>query len=260
MPVFPGFAPDWTPYRLPRLPRGWVDSRDVSWSGTTPAKVVNRGSDKALTVPAINGTWARGAPIGNVPTLRNGSADNSNIGLSLGAWSTGQFSLFWFGASRQSSGVGGIAGNGWPGTPPELAYYLMTGGDGPIWFGNECCTVGAGGNVPSFSTGSEIVADTLPHSMYGQVGATQSLNLDGTGQILSANGPAAVPNYIASVWSLGNTGSASGESLNGDTVAWLIFDYWLAASDVQRLEGYYHHLTMQQSKLAATHPYKNSRP
>lgn len=250
--------PRWTPFNLPRPPRGWVDSRYVSWSGTTPSKVPNLGSDKGLTAPTINGTWSRGSPIGNLPTLRNGLADNSNIGLSLGAWSSGQFSMFWFGSSRQASGTGGIAGNGWPGTPPELAFYLMTGGSGPIWFGNFCCTVG--GNNPSFTTASEVVTDTLPHSLFGQMGASQSLNVDGAPQTLSPNGAAVVPDYIASTWSLGNTGPASGESLDGDTVAWLIFDYWLASADVQRLEGYYHGITGQSAKLPAAHPYKNRLP
>lgn len=256
--MIPLLRPRWTPKNLARPPRVWLDSRDASWSGSSLAGIGNRGIDRTQGSPTINGTWSRGAPLGNVPTLRNG-ADSSYIEALVGAFSSGQFSLFWFGASQSSSGVGGIAGSNWPGGSPQIAFYLMTGGSGVLWFGNQCCTVGT--NNPSFGTSAEIVVDTLPHSLFGQMGATQALYLDGVSQALSPDGFAAVPNYGGGTnFQFGNTGPASGEGLNADTVAWLLFDYWPSDRERQKLEGYFHGITRQSAKLPASHPYKNRLP
>lgn len=261
-----GKAPDWTPARLPKPPRIWVDARDASWSGTTLASIPNRGLDQgALTIAGA--TSSIGGPCGNLPTISQGTT-TARIEVPLKAdINTGQMSAFWFGKALSTGNTSrSIMSSAWTGGAGiSMSFYRSSGaGVGIRWLANECCTVGT--NNPSWQNGTDQITDLLPHSVYGQVGTTQLNLLDGNSLTLGVSGVAAVPTYTSGqVINLGAGGlTAFGgndlEGINADSAVWMLFDYWLPLADLQKLEGYYHHLARTQGKLPDAHPFKNSRP
>lgn len=215
-------------------PRAWLDCRDAVWSGSNLVSIANAGSDGGSAT--LVGTPVKGQQISGFDTIRL-SSSAMRLDMALGAWSSGQFSYFWYGASLDGTSHAGIMGSGWPNSPgtSALACFLGNGTEGSYNFSNGCCTIG-GSTAPSFRSNVN-VTDTTPHFVAGIFSSTNAAYLDGVLASMAENANGTVPNYGARTYNLGVGGTT--ESLKGDTFVWLVFDTALSASDVTDLHNYY---------------------
>ena len=248
----------WTPYKLRRRPRLWVDSADARWNSSGQVQPFgSRGLDRSVVTPSST-SLGRGLSMGNLPTIKMDTTVD-RLDVDLNAWGTsGQLTAYTF-FHNTTVGSNGAFGKSWPDSTNAVALYFL--GEGDIYaFGNGCCT--AGTTNPSFRQTPSPVVDTGAVSFWWQLGATNLYRYNGvTSTPATANGTLAVPNYAADTWNLGTVDTTSGaEGMSADAACFMLFDYFLTTREFQLIEGYYHHRGRQQHRLPLTHPYRNSRP
>lgn len=241
----------WTPANLAVPPRRIRYGPNATFVGGNLTGWPNTGSDASNGT--IAGTPTQGALYGGVQSVRFDAAAEQ-ISHTLGAWSSGALSTFWFG-KRLGGGVAAYFGKGWFAAGSAVGYL----GTGIANFGSAHFGNGNGALGPQFKTAADVVNTSTPHIVSAKLGAVNALYVDGVAQTLLGSVTGLVPNYASAAWVGGNSG-ANGEHANADEIVGMEFDYALSDADRQKLDGWIAWATGWQSLLPANHPYKAAAP
>lgn len=241
----------WTPANLAVQPRRIRFGPNATFIGGNLTGWANTGSDGGNG--SIAGPPTQGALYGGVQSVRYDAAAEQ-ISHTLGAWSSGALSTFWFG-KRLGTGINGYFGKGWFGAGSAVGYL----GSGIANFGSAHFGNGNGALGPQFKTAADVVDTATPHIVAAKLGSVNSLHVDGVAQALVGSVTGLVPNYTSAAWVGGNSG-ANGEHANADEIVGMEFDYALSDGDRQKLEGWIAWATGWQALLPASHPYKAAAP
>lgn len=224
---------------LDLAPLVWLNPTAGSYTGSNLTSLANSGTVGGSFT--VTGTIAKSTAIGNFTTLR---MDNISKRLNLTfAIASGVMTVVYWGKFASTT-LNGIMGKGWPGDSDAKAFYANAGSGETIAFAKGCCSVDPA-HAPALDATAGGINDTSFHTLYWQMGATNALFRDNSGQTITTNAAGAMPSTGSVSWNFGSTDPTS-EPANADIGGILVFDFALTSTQRNDLD------TWTQGQAAGT--------